>query len=170
MDHVIKVLMVDDEERFRETTRKILEGRGFEVILAESGPEALEKLKEKPDVAILDIKMPGMDGHELLDKIREKHVDLPVIMLTGHGALPSARKALFKGAFDYLTKPCDISLLSSKIRDAYQRAHKDAISQERLVAAVMVPIEEYTVLREEVTVRDAIGALKESFSSKKVII
>lgn len=166
MDPVIKVLMVDDEERFRETTRKILSGRGFQVILAESGPEALVKLNENPDVAILDIKMPGMDGHELLDKIREKYPDLPVIMLTGHGALPSARKALVKGAFDYLTKPCDITLLSSKIRDAYQQAHKDGPATERPVAAVMVPIAEYTVLRYDMTIRDAIGALRESFTSK----
>jgi len=166
MNHVIKVLMVDDEERFRETTQKILEGRGFQMILAASGPEALTKLNENPDVAILDIKMPGMDGHELLEKIRDQNPDLPVIMLTGHGALPSARKALVKGAFDYLTKPCDIALLSSKIRDAYQQAHITAPAEEKQVAAVMVPIEEYTVLRSDLTIREALGALKDSFSSK----
>ena len=105
MAHAIKVLMVDDEKRFRETTKKILEGCGFEMILAESGIEALERLPEDPDVVILDIKMPGMDGHETLEKIKQKVPELPVIMLTGHGDLPSARTALDRGAFDYLTKP-----------------------------------------------------------------
>ncbi|MFH0729153.1 MAG: response regulator [Pseudomonadota bacterium] len=119
MDTSIKVLMVDDEERFRETTKKILEHEGFQVFLAGSGPEALAKLSENPDVVVLDIKMPGMDGHETLEKIKAQAPDLPVIMLTGHGARPSAQKALTKGAFEYLTKPCDIALLTSKIREAY---------------------------------------------------
>ena len=64
----IKVLMVDDEEQFRETTKKILNKKGFETILAGSGEEAIEKLSEEPDVVILDIRMPGMDGHETLKK------------------------------------------------------------------------------------------------------
>jgi DNA-binding NtrC family response regulator len=119
MDTSIKVLMVDDEERFRETTKKILEHEGFQVILAGSGPEALAKLSENPDVVVLDIKMPGMDGHETLEKIKAQAPDLPVIMLTGHGARPSAQMALTKGAFEYLTKPCDIALLTSKILEAY---------------------------------------------------
>jgi DNA-binding NtrC family response regulator len=120
MNHSIKVLMVDDEDRFRETTKKVLQHQGFQMILAESGAEALLKLPEHPDVVVLDIKMPDMDGHETLDEIKAIAPDLPVIMLTGHGARPSAHKALSKGAFEYLTKPCDMALLISKIRDAYQ--------------------------------------------------
>ena len=166
MDHQIKVLMVDDEDRFRETTKKILNSRGFQTILAKSGTEALEKLSEKPDVVILDIKMPGMDGHETLKKIRDEAPNMPVIMLTGHGALPSAKQALTQGAFDYLTKPCDIGLLSSKIRDAYEQGRKELPAEERLVTHVMVPLSEYTVLGADETIRDAIIALKNSFSSK----
>ena len=64
----IKVLMVDDEKRFRDTTKKILNKKGFETIVAESGEDALEKIDQNPDVVILDIKMPGMDGHETLEK------------------------------------------------------------------------------------------------------
>lgn len=124
MDFSIKVLLVDDEDRFRETTKKILEHEGFKVILARSGPEALATLPENPDVVVLDIKMPGMDGHETLEKIKTQLPDLPVIMLTGHGARPSAQKAFSTGAFEYLTKPCDMALLISKIRDAYQSSQK----------------------------------------------
>ena len=72
MTKPIKVLMVDDEERFRETTRKILERNGFATILAEDGPSALKSLNQSPDVVILDIRMPGMDGHEVLEKMLEE--------------------------------------------------------------------------------------------------
>ncbi|MBW2615238.1 MAG: response regulator [Deltaproteobacteria bacterium] len=82
-----------------------------------SGEEANEKLEEKPDVVILDIKMPGMDGHEALSEIKNRSPNVPVIMLTGHGAMPSAREALIEGAFDYLAKPCDIDILAAKITD-----------------------------------------------------
>ena len=100
MTEQIKVLMVDDEKRFRETTRKILEKKGFDVILAENGEQAMEKLEQQPDVVVLDIKMPGMDGHETLNRIKKIKPNLPVIMLTGHGGRPSARDALVEGAFD----------------------------------------------------------------------
>src|SRR6056297_1478203 len=98
MTDKIKVLMVDDEAQFRATTNKILTRRGFDTIMAESGEQALEKLAENPAVIILDIKMPRMDGHETLTKIRKTHPDLPVIMLTGHGDLKSARQAREEGA------------------------------------------------------------------------
>jgi CheY-like chemotaxis protein len=160
----IKVLMVDDEEQFRATTKKILDKRGFDTIVAESGEEAIDKVKENPDVVILDIKMPGIDGHEALKQIKKLKPDLPVIMLTGHGALPSAREALATGAFDYLSKPCDIDLLASKITDAYQQKEKKPREEKRVVE-IMVPIENYTTLDEDQTVSDAILKLKESFSS-----
>jgi CheY-like chemotaxis protein len=160
----IKVLMVDDEEQFRATTKKILDKRGFDTIVAESGEEAIDKIKENPDVVILDIKMPGIDGHEALRQIKKLKPDLPVIMLTGHGALPSAMEALATGAFDYLSKPCDIDLLASKITDAYHRKEKKPLEEKRVVE-LMVPIDNYTTLDEDQTVSDAILKLKGSFSS-----
>jgi CheY-like chemotaxis protein len=66
MSGKIKVLMVDDEERFRETTEKILRKKGFDTILAATGEQALDKLAQSPDVVVLDVKMPGMDGHQVL--------------------------------------------------------------------------------------------------------
>ena len=166
MSEKIKVLMVDDEEQFRSTTKKILNKKGFETILAGSGEEAIEKLKENPDVVILDIKMPGMDGHQALNEMKKLSPDLPVIMLTGHGALPSAREALVEGAFDYLTKPCDIDLLSSKIKDACLHGKEPNDIEEKRVMGVMVPINEYTTLNGDQTIEDAIARLKESFVSK----
>ncbi len=162
----IKVLMVDDEKRFRDTTKKILNKKGFETIVAESGEDALEKIDQNPDVVILDIKMPGMDGHETLDKIKEIKPDLPVIMLTGHGAMPSAKEALGQGAFDYLSKPCDINLLAEKIKEACQVKDKSFLPRERSVLDIMIPIAEYSTIEEGKSIKDAINLLKRSFITR----
>ena len=166
MNAKIKVLMVDDEEKFRATTKKLLKRRGFETIMAESGEVAIDKLKEHPDVVILDIRMPGMDGHQALKEIRSLSPALPVIMLTGHGDLPSAQEALSEGAFDYLSKPCDIDVLSAKIHEAYQQGLKDGPPEENRVKDVMIPIEDYTTLERDQTVKEAILKLKRSFLTK----
>jgi len=163
MDEKIKILIVDDEQDFRSITKKILDRKGFDTILAGSGEEAIDKLKENPDVVILDIKMPGMDGHQTLREIKNHSPDLPVIMLSGHGALPSARESYVEGAFDYLLKPCDIDLLVSKIIEACQHG-KEEPSGEKRVMDVMIPVADYNTLTEEDTVGDAIAKLKESFS------
>ncbi len=166
MGEKIKVLMVDDEEQFRATTRKILNRRGFETIVAGSGEEALEKLGDEPDVVILDIRMPGMDGHQALKEIKARSANLPVIILTGHGAMPSAKEALKEGAFDYLAKPCDIDLLAAKIMDAYQHGRRIQPAVEREVGDVMIPLAEYTTLRGSQTIGEANLRLRESFTSK----
>jgi DNA-binding response OmpR family regulator len=166
MTDKIKVLMVDDEVQFRATTEKLLNRRGFQTILAESGEAAIDKLRESPDVVILDIKMPGIDGHQALKEIKKRSPDLAVIMLTGHGAMPSAREALVEGAFDYLAKPCDMDLLAAKITEAYRHSKKSGPPEEKDVMDVMIPIEEYTTLKGSQTVREAIFKLKESFTSR----
>jgi DNA-binding response OmpR family regulator len=166
MSDKIRVLMVDDEVQFRKTTEKILNKKGFATILAQDGQEALKKLDENPDVIILDIKMPGMDGHTVLKKIRETHADIPVIMLTGHGALPSAMDALDQGAFDYLSKPCDADLLSLKIREAFQYKEKPMRPEEKRVLGVMVPLQEYTVIDKGKTIANAVEVLRASFTSQ----
>ena len=166
MSQKIRVLMVDDEAQFRATTERILSRRGFETIMAASGEEALKKLDQKPDVVVLDIKMPGMDGHETLHEIKKRLPDLPVIILTGHGALPSAREAREKGAFDYLTKPCDIDTLAAKINEACQQELREEVSVEKTVREVMIPIEDYTTLNQDNTIKEAIDKLRESFFAK----
>jgi len=166
MSGKIRVLMVDDEEQFRATTKKILNKRGFETILAGSGEEAIEKLKENPNVVILDVKMPGIDGHQTLNEIKKLAPQLPVIMLTGHGSIPSAEEALISGAFDYLAKPCDIDFLTIKIKDAYEEGKKEIAPEENRVMDIMISIEDYTTLNEEQTIKDAIQKLKASFALK----
>ncbi|GAB6908220.1 hypothetical protein JCM12296A_40590 [Desulfosarcina cetonica] len=166
MTHKTKVLMVDDEAQFRETSRKLLEKKGFKTLMAANGREALDQLANHPDVVVLDIRMPDMDGNETLAEIQKRVPGLPVIMLTGHGADDSARDALTHGAVDYLSKPCDIDLLASRIADAmrHRQAEPPDASHERLVEEVMIPIAEYTTLNENKTVAEGIQELKKSFA------
>jgi CheY-like chemotaxis protein len=168
MSKKIKVLMVDDEQQFRTTTEKILNRKGFDTVMAASGEEAVEKLAQKPDVVILDIRMPGMDGHEALREIKKRSPHLPVIMLTGHGGRPSAEESRKTGAFDYLVKPCDVDLLVAKITDACRLgADIDrAAEKEKSVFDVMIPISEYTTLGSDNTVREAVAELRRSFHSR----
>ncbi len=166
MGEKIKVLMVDDEEQFRATIKKILDRRGFETILAGSGEEAVERITEKPDVVVLDIKMPGMDGLEVLQEIKRRSPDLPVIMLTGHGSKPSARKALDQGAFDYLAKPCEVFVLTAKIMEAHRHAKAGGPMEEGRVGEVMISLADYTTLPAEATIKEAIDKLKKSFAAR----
>ncbi len=161
----IKVLMVDDEERFRTTTAKILDRKGFETILAESGEQALEKLSEKPQVIVLDIRMKGMNGHETLKKIKEIDAQVPVIMLTGHGDQDSAKKCLEIGAFDYLSKPADSDVLYAKIKEAVAHVKSPVKSGEKAVEDLMIPLRDYAVISPTTTVKKAIEALREASSS-----
>ncbi len=102
-----KLLLVDDEERFRTTLAKRLKEKGLEVAAVGSGQEALEEInKESFDVIILDIKMPGMDGIETLGEIKRKNPLVEVILLTGHGTIDTAIEGMRLGAYDYLMKPC----------------------------------------------------------------
>lgn len=165
MTRKIHVLMVDDEERFRETTSRLLTNRGFVTTIAASGLEALNLLEAKKiDVVVLDIKMPGMDGNEALEKIKERHPDVAVIMLTGHGTAASARKALKDKAFDYLAKPCDINILTTKITDAYRSVKQPGLRREKTVRDIMIHIEDYSKVSEEDTVKDAVANLVSSFN------
>ncbi len=163
MNTKTKLLIVDDEAQFRATTKKILDRRGFDTFLAGSGEEAIEQLSAEPDVVVLDIKMPGMDGHETLGEIRKRKPDLPVIMLTGHGDMPSAKEALKQGAFDYLAKPCDIDILAAKILEARRRGRRVESSAESTAGDIMIPIEEYTTLAEGRTIQEAVETIKASF-------
>ncbi|QTA89558.1 response regulator [Desulfonema magnum] len=161
----IKVLMVDDEEQFRKTTSKILNRKGYETTMAGSGEEAIDILEKQPhDVVVLDIKMPGMDGHKALNEIKKIRSDTQVIMLTGHGGIDSAKASLELGAYDYLSKPCDIDLLAAKINNAYASVvHKGEVNAEKTARDIMIHIDDYTTIGEDKTVRQAIEHLMRSF-------
>ncbi len=118
----IKVLLVDDEDRFRTTTATTLSRRGFQVATAAGGLDAIWEMERGAfDVIVLDIKMPGMDGHRVLRQIKKHRPEVAVIVLTGHVSMDSAFEALRDDAFSYLSKPCDIELLANRIRDAHTR-------------------------------------------------
>ncbi len=166
MSKKINVLMVDDEDQFRATTSKLLTKRGYNTTMAGTGEEAIKILKGKPhDVVVLDIKMPGMDGHEALSQIKQISPEIQVIMLTGHGTPDSAKKSLVREAFDYLNKPCDIDILCLKINDAYAAKHHDEFREEKTARDIMIHIEDYTTVIVDDTIRETIKKLMESFKS-----
>jgi DNA-binding response OmpR family regulator len=118
MTKPIRVLLVDDEADFVETLAERLEIRGFEPSVALDGPAALERLKDfVPDVMVLDLKMPGMGGLEVLRESLRKSPKLPVIMLTGHGSEQERDEALASGASTYLQKPIDIESLAKLLEE-----------------------------------------------------
>lgn len=121
----MKMMLVDDEERFLATTKKLLAKKGYDVLTAISGAEALEKLRtQNIHVVILDVKMPGMDGIETLKAVKSKYPMVEVIMLTGHGTVESAVEGLKSGATDYLTKPTDVNDLISKAEEAFEKRQR----------------------------------------------
>ena len=121
----MKIMLVDDEERFLKTTKKLIEKKGYGVLTAQSGNEALEKLKlQNVHVVILDVKMPGMDGNETLKAIKSLYPLVEVIMLTGHATVDSAIVGLKSGAFDYLMKPADIDEIIEKAIEAFEKRQR----------------------------------------------
>jgi DNA-binding NtrC family response regulator len=117
----IKVLVVDDEQAFANTLSQRLKMRDMKVGTAYDGEEALSKVKEEePDVMVLDLKMPGMHGMEVLEKIKKAYPHMQVIVLTGHGTEKDEEEAKRLGGFDFLKKPADIDHLEHKIRRAFQ--------------------------------------------------
>ena len=119
-----RVLLVDDEKDFVEMLSLRLQESGEEVTPAHSGKECLdflEKQGDEIDVVILDIKMPGMDGIEVLQEIKKRFPLIEVIMLTGHGTTESAVQGMKLGAYDYLLKPADFNDLTEKLQGARKR-------------------------------------------------
>lgn len=137
-----RLLLVDDEERFLKTITTLLEKRECTVLTATNGADAIETLgKQQMDVVILDVKMPGMNGVEVLRYIKKQHPLVEVIMLTGHSTTESAIEGLKLGAFDYLLKPCDIDLLITKVLEARdkKKAIEEKIYQARIDKIIRHP-------------------------------
>lgn len=122
----IRLLIVDDEVGFVNILTKRLSRRNMEVTSAYTGTEAIQILRKQDfDVAVLDLKMEEMDGIEVLKIFKKMDPKMVVIMLTGHGSEKAAREGIEFGAFDYLTKPCELKELLAKIREAYQERNRD---------------------------------------------
>lgn len=114
-----KILLIDDEAAIRSALKEILEYESYEVKEAEDGPTGIKLIeKEEFDLVFCDIKMPRMDGLEVLEKIKEKNSELPVVMMTGHGTVETAVESLKKGAFDFIQKPLDLNRILVTVRNA----------------------------------------------------
>ena len=127
MNNTIGVLIVDDEDDFRETIVKRLNARKLKAEGASGGRKALEMLKEKEfDVMVLDVKMPDMDGIETLRHVKKITPDVEVIMLTGHASVEFGLKGMQLGAFDYIMKPAPLTELLDTIGQAYNKKKEGA--------------------------------------------
>lgn len=118
----IRVLLVDDEKEYLHVLSNRLGKRGLSVVKASSGQEGIQALRRQDfDVAVLDLKLEDMDGIEVLKVFKRMDPNLAVVMLTGHGSAEAARDGIAMGAFGYLSKPCELQDLLSKIKEAYER-------------------------------------------------
>ncbi len=122
---VISVLLVDDEKGYLNVLSNRLSRRAITATKAFSGTEAIQILRKNDfDVVVLDLKMEDMDGIEVLKVVKRMVPNLPVIILTGHGSQTAAKEGIEFGAFDYLTKPCELVELMDKIRKAHRHQEK----------------------------------------------
>lgn len=146
-DRPVRLLLVDDEAHFRDAIARRLEKRGFTVSKAPDGGTALEILEKDPiDVVVTDVKMPGMDGIELLGRIKDLHPEIEVLLLTGHAALDDGVAGIKAGAFDYLTKPIELEQLAGKIRHAHDKILRE--EEKRREAEFRRQVEEQMIVTE----------------------
>jgi DNA-binding NtrC family response regulator len=118
----INILIVDDEVEFLKSTGKRLEVRGFQVFTAENGEKAIECAKHNSiDIALVDLKMPGISGEETLRRLKKAYEWMEIIILTGHGSVDSAVGCIRSGAYEYLQKPCDLEKLLNILVSAYKK-------------------------------------------------
>jgi DNA-binding NtrC family response regulator len=147
-----KILLVDDETVFTQNMAKLLTSRGYVVTAVNSGDAAIQALEEKDfDVVVLDLKMPGMDGITTLKEIKKLGLFTETLILTGHGSIDTALEAIKIGAYDYLTKPCEIDELVGKIEGAWERKDngikKDI--EEKIQKVVESPQDVFDVFRKK---------------------
>jgi DNA-binding NtrC family response regulator len=129
---VIRILIVDDEHKLVEAFKKKLEKEGMEVFTALNGQEAISIIEQEAlDVGLLDIKLPDVDGVELLARFKEVQPDAELIIITGHASADTAVRSIRLGAYDYLTKPCKLSELHRVITNAYYKKQSGEIGVGR---------------------------------------
>jgi DNA-binding NtrC family response regulator len=158
------VLVIDDEKSIRDSLKMILEYERYEVVFAENGEQGLTKISTGAfDVVLLDVKMSGMDGLEVLQKIRERSSNLPVIMISGHGTIETAVEATKLGAFDFLPKPLDRDKLLITVRNALHQATlaeeyrrlQESVEGKRVILGESPKIREVLSVIERVAQTDA---------------
>jgi DNA-binding NtrC family response regulator len=152
----INLLIVDDEERFLYSIGRSLELRDFNVIAVNRGEKALAEARKQPiDIALVDLKMPGMDGQETLEALKKEHEWMEIVILTGHGSIDSAAACGRSGAYSYLQKPCELDQLLEVLICAYKSVvmNRKKIEEKKMdsmlsIARSRSPREILTRLRE----------------------
>ena len=163
-----RLLLVDDEEEFRRATAPALGRRGFAVSEAADGAEALAAIRrEPPDVVVLDLKMPGLDGIGVLQEIRRLSATLPVLILTGHGSLDSALSGIRLEIVDFLQKPVDVDELAERLHALLARGPQGGL-REKTIAELLASPDRYRSLQADQPVRDAVEALHTAFHGDPV--
>ena len=163
---MIQVLLIEDEESIRRVMSRILkeENDQYQVIEAEDGKQGLDLLfKRQFDLVLCDIKMPKMDGIEVLKKVNDKMPGIPFIMLTGHGNIETAVEAMKLGAYDFISKPPDLNRLLNSVRHALENKSlrsentklKNKVAQKYLIIGESLPIEEVKKMISKVALTDA---------------
>ena len=145
MSTKIKLLIVDDEVRFLQTLTQRLSMRDFEVTPVENGDDAVKAARAQEfDLAIVDLKMPGLSGEQVLEILKEEHPLIEVVILTGHGSIDSAVECTRTGSYSYLQKPCGTEELLNVLREAYQRRvqRKLKLDEERMSRLMNIAIGE----------------------------
>lgn len=118
-----KILVIDDERSIRNTLKDILEYEKYQVDVADDGTAGLDLVKKNEyDIVLCDIKMPGMDGIEVLEKIQDEDIETPIVMISGHGNIDTAVESIKKGAYDFIEKPLDLNRLLITIRNAMDKS------------------------------------------------
>ncbi len=145
-----KIMIVDDDPNIRELVSALLKNGGFDACEAKDGIEALQKLaSENPDLTVIDLMMPNMDGYELCRKLRKYYENLPILMLTAKAELPSKVKGFEAGADDYLTKPFEGDELLLRVR-ALLRRYKIEASQIIQIGGIVIDKNSYSITLEGV--------------------
>ncbi len=135
MGRKINLLLVDDEEQFLDSMKKQLDARGFNVIPVNRGEKAIEAARKMPvDIALVDLKMPGIDGEQTLRALKKEHQWMEIIILTGHGSIDSALECSRRGAYEYLQKPCNTEELLEVLKEAYKKKvmNKNKLEEKRI--------------------------------------
>lgn len=131
----INLLIVDDEEQFIDSIGRSLELRDFNVIAVDRGEKAIEAARNHPiDIALVDLKMPGINGEETLKALKKEHPWMEVVILTGHGTIDSAAECTRSGAYSYLQKPCDLDRILEALKNAYKKKvmNRKKIEEEKM--------------------------------------
>lgn len=143
----MKVLIIDDERAIRRALKEILEFEDCQVSEAENGKQGLDLiLSNQFDLVFCDIKMPQMDGNELLDALQEKAIEIPIIMISGHGTVENAVQAIKKGAFDFIEKPLDLNRILVTLRNVKDRNH--LVQETKILKSTVKRLKGSTIIGE----------------------